>query len=605
MRTAAGVLLLLLVGGVATADPVELPSRADKWFRLQTANFTVFSDTTESRAREIALDLERLRAVLLYIRKTLTANSPVPTYLYVFKRPATMEPYMPPDLRAKNFGGFFQSTDDGNYLALAASWNSDPRALIYNGYLHYFLHANFRPQPLWYEDGVAEFYRSFRATDTEAQTGLPIEEYIALLRTAKMIPLDQLFAVERGSPVYTNDLTRDVFFAESWALVHYLLRGKPERTPQLARFLVALQDGTPRDAAFHEAFQMDYAELFAELFAYVRGSRYNYARIPYKDLAVPTESRVEPLSYAQTLFRLGDLLLHENGRLDEAEQYFQAALQADPAVVDAETGLGVVALRREQYGPAAEHFQKAIASGRADYRAYYYDAQLGMRELFKNWSWPASAEERASLEAVRASLRKSIALNPNYAEARAELGRTYMAEDAAPLDEGIEALTTASKLLPSRQDVAIDLVKLKQRRDEQAGAAAQPPAIGPTPLPGSRVAQVSESAQKDHVLGVDSVNALLKQGKEDEAVAAMEKLVAHSHDEMRAILEDELVKLKAGVARNKAMHAYNAAIALYNRRDYAAALAAFEKVATGSPDADIARAAREKATEVRSLLKRN
>jgi len=615
MRAAVGALVLLLAGGAAEGPTLELPSKSDSWFRLKTANFTVFSNTTETRAKEIALDLERLRAVLLYIRNATRANAPVPTYLYVFKRMSSLEPYMPAEYRNR-FSGFVQVTEDANYFALSAAWNSDPRGHIYNEYLLAYIHSNFRPQPLWYTHGAANFYRSFRATDSEAQIGLPIEEYVALLRGAKMIPLERLFVIDHDSPEYADPHLLDVFHAQSWALVHYFLRGAPpERKAQLGRFLLLMQDGKPADAAFHEAFATDYATLLGELYAYIHQSRYNYLRVPYKDLAVPTEIRIEPLSYAETLFRLGDLLFHESGhRLDEAEAFFRAALREDPGLAAAETGLGQICLEKEQDAEAAGHFRKAAASERADSRAYFYDGRVRMRALFQNWSWPPTPSQREEIEAARASLRKSIALDPDYAEARVELGRSYFAEDPANLGEGISALTTASVLLPSRSDVARDLAQLKLRQEEReaaaagkpgdAAAAAPPPEDRPvpTPYPGSRTAKALAGKKTDRGMGTDKVNALLAQGKEDEAVAAMEELVAHAPAEMRPIYQDELTKLKAGVARHKAVRAYNAAIALYNRRDYPAALQAFEKLAASSPDTEWGRKAAERVKEIHQLL---
>ncbi len=613
MRAAAVALVLLLAGGAGGAPPIELPSKSDSWFRLKTANFTLFSNTTQTRAREIGLDLERLRAVLLYVRNATRANAPVPTYVYVFKRQSSLDPYMPPEYRDR-FSGFVRVTQDANYYALSATWNSDPRSHIYDEYLLAYIHANFRPQPLWYTVGAAAFYRSFRATDSEAQIGLPIEEYVAELRGSKMIPLERLFVIDQDSPEYADPHMLEVFHAESWALVHYFLRGAPpERKEQLGRFLLLMQDGKPSDAAFHEAFATDYATMLGELYAYIHQSRYNYMRISYKDLSVPTEVRIEPLSYAETLFRLGDLLLHESDhRLDEAEAFFKAALREDPGLAVAERGLGRVDLDREQDAAAAEHFRKAAASERADSLAYYYDARFRMDELRRNWSWPPTPAQREEIEAARASLRKSIALDPEYAEARVELGRTYFAEDPANLGEGISALTTASVLLPSRSDVARDLAQLKLRQQEQAAAGApshesSPPETSgersvPTPYPGSRVEKALAAGKKAGGTGTDKVNALLVQGKEDEALAAMEDLVAHSKGESRAIYQDELTKLKAGVARNKAVRAYNAAIALYNRREYPAALQAFEKLAAASPDTEWGKKAAERVKEIHQLL---
>ena len=92
MRASAGALVLILAGGTAGARPMDLPSKSDGWFRLTTANFTVFSNTTETRAREIGIDLERLRSVILYMRSATSLNAPVPTYVYVFKRQSSLDP---------------------------------------------------------------------------------------------------------------------------------------------------------------------------------------------------------------------------------------------------------------------------------------------------------------------------------------------------------------------------------------------------------------------------------------------------------------------------------------------------------------------------------
>jgi tetratricopeptide (TPR) repeat protein len=605
MRVSAGALVLFLAGGAAGARPIDLPSKSDGWFRLTTANFTVFSNTTEGRAKEIALDLERLRAVLLYIRNAKSANAPVPSYLYVFKRMSALEPYMPPEYKDK-FSGFVRVTEDANYLALSATWNSDPRGQIYDQYLLYYIHSNFRPQPLWYTVGAADFYRSFRATDSEAQIGLPVEEYLALLRGAKMIPLERLFVIDHTSPEYTDPHMLDVLYAESWALVHYLLRGStPERKAQLGKFLVLMQDGKPSDAAFHEAFATDYATLLGELYAYVRQSRFNYVRIPYKDLAVPTEMKIEPLTHAETLFRLGDLLFHENEeRFEEAETFFQTALREDPGLAAAETGLGEIAFQREDYAAAAEHFRKAVSSERADYRAYYWDGRLKMHQLYDAWSWPITPTERETLEAARAALRKSIALNPDFAEARVELGRSYLVEDSGHLGEGIAALTAASAVLPSRVDVANDLGKLKERSAQpKASDASESAEASPAPeVPSGNRAKPASARTMTSTPDTDAINALLAAGKEDEAVAAMEKLVAQADAQTRPSLQKELDRLKAGVARNKAVRAYNAAIALYNHHDYVAALSAFEKLAASSPDTEWGRKARDRAVEIRKIL---
>src|SRR5262249_51344150 len=151
--------------------------------------------------------------------------------------------------------GFFQASRDGNFIALATGWSTDLRPIIFHEYLHYFLHSNFPPQPTWYDEGLADFYSTFFATESEARIGRPVERHILLLRNQAMLPLQKLFALRQASPEYNEESRRGLFYAESWALVHYLMRGEPRRTPQLGRFLLLLQEGRAQDEAFREAFQ--------------------------------------------------------------------------------------------------------------------------------------------------------------------------------------------------------------------------------------------------------------------------------------------------------------------------------------------------------------
>ena len=63
-------------------------------------------------------------------------------------------------------------------------------------------------------------------------------------------------------------------------------------------------------------------------------------------------------------------------------------------------------------------------------------------------------------------------------------------------------------------------------------------------------------------------------------------------------MEHQREKLRNAAARNRAVDDYNAAIELYNQRDYERALAAFRKLAAEGPEPDIAAAGREKAPEL-------
>jgi len=534
--------------------------------------------------------MERLRTVLVALKRG-NASMPAPTRIYVFKNHQALEPYLPRvDGKPGAFSGFYQGGWDANYATLSAAWNSDPRPHVYFSYIYDFIRANFAKLPLWYETGIAGYYSTFRTEGDEARTGMISEDDLHELRDALMwIPLERLFAIDRNSPEYRDRVKNSLYFAETWALMHYLMRGNEARTPQLSKFMALLAQGKPQDDAFHEAFQTDYATLYGELTAYVRNNkRFFYNRIKFAELKPPTEARITPMSYEQVLVRLGDLLASDQDRPADAERFYQAALAADPASAGALGGLGWLRREQDRKDEAAALLTRAAEDGSSDYRVYYGIGRLRWEELANdpyNSSAP-TAKQKELLASVRAAFQKSVELEPDFAEARVALGRTYRLEPpGAALDEGIAALEEAKKRLPSREDVAADLTLLTDRRAGKDPAPVS--ASGAKPGPGSKL---EASFQQ--------VNDLLDAGKDDEALALMDSMVARSSGEIRTELEAQRESLKKAIARNRAVKNYNAAIALYNQRDYAGALAAFQKVAAESADPEVAKAAGEKAAEL-------
>jgi tetratricopeptide (TPR) repeat protein len=253
--------------------------------------------------------------------------------------------------------------------------------------------------------------------------------------------------------------------------VHYLLRGEPNRTSELGRYLTMLQQGKPQEDAFRDAFGTDPKSLLSQLVAYVNGTRFNYRRLSFQDLKISPASEVRQLGYPDTVYRLGDLLAHESeGLFDAAEAHLQAALARDPSQSGALATLGWIRLREESYGEAGMFLEKSVASGSADFRAHFYYGDLLMRVLANEVIYVGhlNSRQRQIIDEARRALRRSVELNDDFAEAHARLGKTYLVEDDSCLWEGIGELEVAAKKLPSRKDVALDLARLYERKGEHA-----------------------------------------------------------------------------------------------------------------------------------------
>src|SRR3954468_3101770 len=93
--------------------------------------------------------------------------------------------------------------------------------------------------------------------------GIQVADHILLLQQSKLMPLDQLFKVTGRQWLAQGHGTRSMLYAESWALIHYLIfSGKG---PAMDKFLNAVLKDVPEEKAFQDAFQMTYAQMESEL----------------------------------------------------------------------------------------------------------------------------------------------------------------------------------------------------------------------------------------------------------------------------------------------------------------------------------------------------
>lgn len=165
------------------------------------------------------------------------------------------------------------------------------------------------------------------------------------------------------------------------------------------------------------------------------------------------------MSWPETLYRLGTFAL-ASGRPNFAAEHFRAALEAGPDAPWAHLGLGWAALEAGRLDEAVVELRAAVASG-----PQLPEAWLGLgRALLdplrdrRGWIDGWSAADRERLLAARTALEKCVELAPRRGAAWADLGATYF-WDPQPT-EGARRMEEAFRLMPSRRDVALNLLAL-------------------------------------------------------------------------------------------------------------------------------------------------
>jgi tetratricopeptide (TPR) repeat protein len=525
--------LVVVVAGLALAEPAAaLPQDTDEWLQVESSHFRLFSNAKRRKAQQVAADLEKLHAVLSRLVPRRDLRSTRPTFVFVFKDTASFRDYgVWVSSIPGSFPGFFLSRPDGHYVALDASASRNPTRILYHEYLHTILDNHFPGLPLWFNEGLAEYYSTFQAHGDEAHVGRPVRHHIQWIRLHGMRPLEELFAATSRSKSYNEASKRGAFYAQSWAMVHYLLTASPQRRAQTSSFLSLLGQGKPIQQAFDEAFQTEPDALLEEVWKYLHRAELGYTTVPVPELDAEKHLRTGPLSRAELLFRLGDLLAHLSPlTYREAEKHYRAALEHNGRHAGALAGLGWVAEIERDEPKALRYYEQAIAERSTDFQVYLRHGRLLLDPLMRASAWRLETDPGAGpvLRAARSSFRRSIALRPDCAEAYAALGATYLFETTVPT-EAIEALLKAFSMEPFRTDIASNIVALYAKRGERERAKRW---IDQVLRPRAAPSTISKAEEALLLADVAKARDLLHEGRFSDGLRLLDNVLHSTSDQI-------------------------------------------------------------------------
>jgi tetratricopeptide (TPR) repeat protein len=481
--------------------PLAAPGK-DEWLKVQSKHFTLIGDASEKEIRGVGMRLEQFRDAFSQISTQLLSpsaiKSTVPITVIVFNNDTAFRPFKPVyQGKPADVAGYFQSSGDTAYITLAAGRvGEDPYATIFHEYVHALTSENARPFanpfPLWLNEGMAEYFSAFEILGggTKAKLGAAIARHTRLLLEREPLPLKTLLAVDQASPFYLETEKKILFYAESWALMHYLLHGEAgKRRPQFRDFVQALAQGKSAEDSFKGAFQLDLATLERDLRRYILRGSYSVDESPLKQqVDFGAEMNTAPLSVAEAQAYLGDLLWRIQ-RSAEGEAFLNRALSIDPKLAMASLSLGTLRLRQHRYAEARTSLSRAIDAGSHNHLAHYYYAFAIHRALIDESQY-VSEIPADSVKAMRAALGRARQLNPDFADTYKLLAfiDLVLGEN---LDEAIDLVDRAIALAPYREDIVYTRAQIQMRRKEY-NAARQ---TAQTLVNGARKSDIRERAK--------------------------------------------------------------------------------------------------------------
>src|SRR5262245_2858150 len=433
-----------------------------RWTRLQSDHFEFVGDASEKDIRNVALHLEQFREVLSRILPPAAVRTTVPTIVYVFQNDASLTPYKPTfNGKPVALAGFFSGWTDRNLIAINAAAEQSALTVVFHEYAHFLVQNAAGPLPPWANEGLAGFYETFREErgGRGALIGVAKQEHIALLRRTTSMPLRDLLAITYTSPEYNEGDRRGLFYAESWALMHYLQLGSKLRASQLAQYLDRLRSGASHRESFEATFG-DLAALERELQNYLRSFNFPSVRLEF-DAAVKGTGAgaAEVLSGDISTSYVADLLAR-TGHVDEARRRLQNILDANPRSTTAAAVLGVLEVNAGNADRALPWLELAATD------PSHSEAQVlwGRAVIERSVRTLNEGGDPGSLTDVRQVLARAADLRPNDAETLATLGR---AESIAGEDrrKAITLLERAVKLAPGQDEYRLMLAEeLVQQR---------------------------------------------------------------------------------------------------------------------------------------------
>lgn len=463
------ILALLLQPLVVTIRAVEGDPVLDDWLVVRTDHFTIISNTDPERSKLIAYKLEQFRYMLTIVCPELIANSPNPIHVRVFRDATSYYETLPALAKLQSVvAGFVERSS--STITINDLFNISDN-VSYHEYIHAVTGSQ-KNLPLWYEEGLAQFYENFEVLGTTARLGEISPSRLHSLRLGPMLGLKRMLTLSSYQQIM-RETTLDLFYAQSWAFMHFLLmHEKGSRREQLKSYLKLYSSGVKAEEAFHKAFTVSFEQLDDEFRAYLerssfRSLQFDFAqdriesdieihtlqeeklssKVPPQTLIAPT-GQIDPfgllldisaleakynwkylpairsvniaaaspemvarVKQALERFKQGTQLM-ESGSNQEALKLFEETVKLDPEFGPAYANIGTIYALKGEYEFARLAYEKArtVAPGYAGTYLNFAVTQL----------------ENGKESDAESSFRMALSLYPSSAAARLGLGQIYL-----------------------------------------------------------------------------------------------------------------------------------------------------------------------------------
>jgi tetratricopeptide (TPR) repeat protein len=329
---------------------------------------------------------------------------------------------------------------------------------IYEQYTFSILRANYTALPLWARYGVAGFYANTIVEDDRIRVGPVRRAEMNLLQRSILIPINQLFVADQQSPLINDQNSSALFYAESWAIVHYL-RMDPGASKQmlLDKYLKswdetgdALQSATNTFGDLQK-FQTQ-VEHYVHMQVFYEDDRRSGTHLSVADYMT------RQMSTAEALILQADFLEHRS-KIPEARQLLSRAQQLQPSLPSLHARVGYADFLQFNNDDAEKELEQATSQDPQDFRSLFCLAEIALR---KGGYGPQNTPQ------IISDLEKVVQIAPNFAPGYAFLSVAYRQQPDTrqkSLDAALKSNQLDPATLPYLVDVGDALIALNRDSD--------------------------------------------------------------------------------------------------------------------------------------------
>jgi hypothetical protein len=289
---------------------------AEEWTIIQTPHFELYTSGSAEAGRDAVVFFEQVHD-LFASWKAKESSSARRVKIIIFQTEDEYRLYQPNALAA----AFFLSGATGDFI-VTRNLTRETYPVAVHEYVHLVVQRSGLRITTAMNEGLAEFYSTLKITKKGIEIGTPPVVRLLTLRSIKVVPLPELFAVDTKSPVYQNQQQAAVFYAESWALTHMLLLS-PQYRNKSTSYARDMQAGPDPVSALERITGKSSTSILEDLQRYVHRDRFVTALLD----GTWDEHRPVPEAHAATRMESGMVLvglLDAEGRHAEARERYKA-----------------------------------------------------------------------------------------------------------------------------------------------------------------------------------------------------------------------------------------------------------------------------------------